>query len=117
MTTGLQWLNGADKKQPVFVANRVVEILDSSTIDQWRGKTVLEVEKSVWFTGPAWLQEKEDAWPQTSPQLFQQKTEDIEQVFEVVSEEKDIDWEEFCSFKRMTRILAFGLNQKSKEKW
>ena len=33
-TTVWQWLHGADKKQPVFVANRVAEILDSSTIDQ-----------------------------------------------------------------------------------
>ena len=35
-TTVLQWLHGVDKKEPVFVANRVAEILDSSTIDQWR---------------------------------------------------------------------------------
>ena len=35
-TTALQWLNRADRKQPVFVANRVAEILESSTIDQWR---------------------------------------------------------------------------------
>ena len=129
-TTVLQWLHGADKKQPVFVANRVAEILDSSTIDQWRhvegtlnpadigtrGKSVHELEKSEWFTGPAWLQEKEDAWPQTSPQLFQQKTEDIEQVFEVVSEEKDIDWEKFGSFRRTTRIFAYCLRFKSKSK-
>ena len=87
-TTVLQWLHRADKKKRVFVANRVAEILDSSTIDQWRhvegtlnpadigtrGKSVLELEKNEWFTGPAWHREKEDAWPQTSPQLFQQKT-------------------------------------------
>ena len=108
-------------KQPVLVANTVAEILDSSTIDQWRhvegtlnpadigtrGKSVLELEKSEWFTGPAWLRQKEDDWPQTSRQLFQQKTEDIEQVFEVVSEEKDIDWEKFGSFRRMTWIFAY----------
>ena len=113
-TTVSQWLHGADQKQPVFVANRVAEILDSSTIDQWRhvegtlnpadigtnGKSVLELEKSEWFTGPAWLREKEDARPQTSPQLFQQKTDDMEQVFEVVSEEKDIDWEKFSSLEK-----------------
>ena len=100
-TTVLQWLQGADKKQPEFVANRVAEILDSSTIDQWRhvegplnhedigtrGKSVSELERSEWFTGPALLREKEDAWPQTSPQLFQQKTEDKEQAVDVVSEE------------------------------
>ena len=129
-TTVLQWLHGAGKKQPVFVANRVAEILDSSTIDQWkhvegtsnpadigtRGKSGRELEKSEWFTGPAWLRDKEEARPQTSPQLFQQKTEDIEQFFEDVSEETDIDWEKFGSFRRMTRIFAFCLLLKSKIK-
>ena len=123
-------MHGADKKQPVFVANRVAEILDSSTIDQWRnvegtlnpadigtrGKSVHELEKSEWFTGPAWLREKEVAWPQTSPQLFQQKTEDIEQVFGVVSEETDIDCEKFGSFRRMTQIFAYCIRFKSKIK-
>ena len=126
----MQWLHGAAKKQPVFVANRVAEILDSSTIDQWRHvegtvnradirtrrKSVLEIEKSEWFTGLAWLREKKDAWPKTSSQLFQQKTEDIEQVFEVVSEEKDIDWEEFSSFRRMTQIFADCFRLKSRIK-
>ena len=118
----MQWLPGADKKQPVFVANRVAEILDSSTIDLGRhvegtlnpanigtrGKSVNELGKSEWFTGPAWPREKEDAWPRTSPQLFQQKTEDIEQVFGVMSEETDIDWE--------TRIFAYCLRFKKKTK-
>ena len=126
----MQWLHGADKKQPVFVANKVAETLDSSTIDQrrhvegtlnpanigTRGKSVHDLEKSEWFTGPAWLREKEVAWPQTSPQLFQLKTEDIEQVFEVVPEETDIDWEKFGSFRRMTRIFAYCLRCKSKIK-
>ena len=48
--------------------------------------------------------------------MFQQKTEDIEQVFEVVSEEMDIDWEKFGSFGRMTRIFALCLRFKSKSK-
>ena len=93
-------------------------------IDQWRhvegtlspadigtrGKSVHELEKSgEWLTGPAWLREEEDAWRQASPQLFQQKTEEIEQVFGVVLEEKNIDWEKFGSFRRMTWIFAYCL--------
>ena len=66
--------------------------------------------------GPAWLREKEDAWPQTSPQLFQQKTDDMEQVFEVMSEEKNIEWEKFGSFRKMTRIFAYCLRFQSKRK-
>ena len=33
-TTVLQWLHASNNKQPVFLANRVAEILESSTIDQ-----------------------------------------------------------------------------------
>ena len=33
-TTVLQWLHAINNKQPFFVANRVAEILENSTIDQ-----------------------------------------------------------------------------------
>ena len=33
-TRVLQWLHASNNKQPVFVANRVAEILENSTIDQ-----------------------------------------------------------------------------------
>ena len=76
-TTVLQWLHASNNKQPVFVANRVAEILENSTIDQWRhvegklnpadigtrGMTVEALKESEWLTGPAWLTETEDAWP------------------------------------------------------
>ena len=32
----LQWLQAAHKKQQVFVANRAAEILENSSMDQWR---------------------------------------------------------------------------------
>ena len=34
-TTVLQSIHASNNKQPVFVANRVAEILENSTIDQW----------------------------------------------------------------------------------
>ena len=34
--TVLQWLNSPDKKRNVFVANRAAEILEYSTIDEWK---------------------------------------------------------------------------------
>ena len=74
------------------------------------------LEKSKWFTGPSWLRENEDAWPRTSPQLFQQKTEDIEQVLEVVPVEKDIEWEKFGSFRKIARIFEYCLPLQSKIK-
>ena len=47
---------------------------------------------------------------------FSKKTEKIEQVFEVVAEEENIDWEKFGSFRRMTRIFAYCLRFSSKIK-
>ena len=44
------------------------------------------------------------------------KSDDIEQIFEVVLEEKDIDWEKFTSFGRMTRIFAYCFSFQSKIK-
>ena len=35
-STVLQWLQAAHRKQKVFVANRAAEILENSSIDQWR---------------------------------------------------------------------------------
>ena len=48
--------------------------------------------------------------------MFQQKTEDIEQVFEVVPVEKDIEWEKFGSFRKMARIFAYFFRFQSKIK-
>ena len=73
----LQWLQGAHKKQPVFVANRVAEILESSTADEWyhvkgienpadigtRGMTVELLKESQLLNGPAWLKQNPEKWP------------------------------------------------------
>ena len=82
-TTVLQWLHASNNKQPVFVANRVAEILENSTIDQLRhvegkknpadigtrGMTVEALKESEWLTGPAWLTETGDAWPKAPEKL------------------------------------------------
>ena len=61
-TTVLQWLHVSNNKQLVFVANRVAEILEKSTIDQWghfegklnpadirtRGMTVEALKERKW---------------------------------------------------------------------
>ena len=68
-TPVLQLLRNSDKQQTTFNANRVAEILDSSTVDQCRhtagadnpadlgtkGLSIKELMKSVWMKGPVWL--------------------------------------------------------------
>ena len=77
-TTVLQWLHSLEK-QPVFVTNRVAEILNLSTVDEWnyvtssdntanvgtRGLCAKSLRDSPWLTGPSFL--KTSDWPSESP--------------------------------------------------
>ena len=72
-TTVLQWIHSSHRKQQVFVANRVAEILDTTNVSQWnhvsginnpadigtRAINVDEYKRSKWLTGPAWLKQPE----------------------------------------------------------
>ena len=64
----------------------------------------------------AGIRKEEDAWSQTSPQLFQQKTENTEKVSEIVAEKMDVEWVNFSSFIRSSRIFAYCLRFRSKVK-
>ena len=66
-STVSQWLQSAQKKQQVFVANRAAEILENSSIDQWRhvrgienpaeidtrGMSIEGLKELGWLNGPA----------------------------------------------------------------
>ena len=67
-TTVLQWIN-SNEKQPIFVANRVCEILEYTSVDQWkhvatkdnpadagtRGMSAEILQLSSWVKGPNFL--------------------------------------------------------------
>ena len=131
-TTVLQWLHASNNKQPVFVANRSAEILENSSIDQWRhdegklnladigtrGMTVEAVKESEWLIGPAWLTETENAWPKAPEKLQFSIREEPEPVIEAAVMEPAFKWEIFGSFKKMIRVLSYcfiGRKKKSEE--
>ena len=72
-TTVLQLKHSSHRKQQVFVANRVAEILDTTDVSQWkhisginnpadigtRAINIEELKRSEWLTGPAWLKRPE----------------------------------------------------------
>ena len=72
-TTVLQWIHSSHRTQQVFVADQVAEILDSTDISQWkhvsginnpadigtRATNLVELKRSEWLTGPAWLKQPE----------------------------------------------------------
>ena len=71
-TTVLQWLYSTSK-QPLFVANRVCEILEHASVDKWnhvassddpadagtRGMSAEVLQSSSWVSGPGFLRTKE----------------------------------------------------------
>ena len=127
-TMVLQWLHASNNKQPVFVANRVAEILENSTIDQWRhvegkmnpadigtrGMTVEALKESEWLTRRVWLTETEDAWPKAPERLQFSIREEPEPVKEAAAMEPAFEWERFRSFKRMIRVFSYCLRWKKK---
>ena len=77
-STVLQWLHSPEK-QLDFVANRISEILDASTVDEWahvsstnhpadvvtRGMSIDELKSSAWKNGPEFLRTED--WPFQPP--------------------------------------------------
>ena len=128
-TTVLQWLRNSDKKQPTFVANRVAEVLDSSTVDQWRhiagddnpadlgtrGLSINELMQSDWINGPDWLTSEineTENWEQ------EEVVPDREEIFASSSNENSapIEWKRFSNFRRLRNVFARILNLRNRNK-
>ena len=120
-TTVIQWIRSSNEKQPTFVANRVAEILDSSTVDEWhhvagannpadlgtRGLSFDEVPASNWIKGPDWLKR-----PIVLQEDNQHPAEQDMSVTVFVSKEEPvstISWERFSQFNRLRRTVAWIL--------
>ena len=130
-STVLQWLQAAHKKQQVFVANRAAEILENSSMDQWRhvkgvenpadiGTREMSIEglrESVWIYGPAWLLKDEDNWPKP----WCQETEiEAEQAISTVATETQVeqpfDWNRYSSFNKIKNFIAYCMRIKTRQK-
>ena len=77
-TTVLQWIHSSHRKQQVFVADRVAEVLDTTNVSQrnhvsgisnpadigTQAINVDELKRSEWLTGPTRLKQPESEWPE-----------------------------------------------------
>ena len=123
-TTVLQWIHSSHRKQQVFVANRVAEILDTTDVSQWkhvsginnpadigtRAINIEELKRSEWLTGPVWLKRPESELPQQVNLTFASDEENIpSSVFMIQAEEKKavIQWERFSNFNRLVNTVAY----------
>ena len=128
-TTVLQWLRNFDKKRPTFVAYRVTQILDSSTVDQrrhiagadnpadlgTRGLSINELMQSDWINGLEWLKSKineTENWEQ------EEVVSDRKEVFTSNSNEKadPINWKRFSNLRIPRNVFARILNLKNAKK-
>ena len=132
-TTVLQWIHSSHRKQQVFVANRVAEILDTTDVSQWkhvsginnpadigtRAINIGELKKSEWLTEPAWLKRPESEWPEQVNLIFASDEENIpSSVFMIQAEEKKavIQWERFSNFNRLVNTVAYVQRALNKHK-
>ena len=132
-TTVLQWIHSSHRKQQVFVANRVAEILDTTDVSQWkhvsginnpadigtRAINIEELKRSEWLTGPAWLRQPKGEWPEQVNLIFASEEENIpSSVFMIQAEEKKavIQWERFSNFNRLVNTVAYVQRALNKHK-
>ena len=120
-TTLLQWIHSSHRKQQVFVANRVAEILDTTNVSQWSHvsginnpadmgtRAIDELKRSEWLTGPAWLKQRKNEWPEKVNLTFASDEQNDQLVFSAKVEEKKlmIQWERLSNFNRLVNTMAY----------
>ena len=122
-TTVLQWIHSSHRKQHVFVANRTAENLDTTTVSQWNqvsginnpvdiGKQAINVDKikrSECLTGPAWLEQRQNKWPEQVNLTYASDEQNDQMVFSAKVEEKKpmIQWDQFSNFNRLVNTMAY----------
>ena len=123
----LQWLNSLDK-QPIFVANRVSEILELTTVDQWnyiatsenpadagtRGLSADALKVSSCFNGPEFLRTPDFPFQVDSTVLQSIKRRKVEQqLFVSTASSKEskplLNWSKFSRYSKLLRIMAYIL--------
>ena len=136
-TIVLQWINSTNK-HPIFIANRVSEILENTSVDQWnhvatcdnpadagtRGMSAEVLQSSSWVRGPDFLRTKQ--FP------FVPSTDVVDNIkLGAVTKEQDdnsisslaasvikppkeqssnlIPFDEFSSYQKLLRVTAYVL--------
>ena len=119
------------EKQQVFVANRAAEVLEISSMDQWRQvkgiknpadigtrrMSIAGLKEFVWLNGPAWLHTDEEKWPK--PWCQANKVEAEQATSTVAAETKlhqTFDWDRYSSVNRIRNFIAYCMRFKTKQK-
>ena len=125
--TVLAWINSSQRIYKQLIANRIGEILDTNTTNQWRwipsnSNPADEAIKNIsgpskWVTGPPFLLLKENERPQNI--LSETKEEEVhylnvhEAKTDYIQEHKFSNWWKLMfRISTIMKIVDFGLNKK-----
>ncbi|XP_075263346.1 uncharacterized protein LOC142354894, partial [Convolutriloba macropyga] len=120
-TTVIQWIRSSNEKQPTFVANRVAEILDTSTVDEWhhvegaknpadlgtRGLSFDDIANSNWIKGPDWLLQPILLNEDNQLPAEQDMNVQVYVANEVIGV---VDWKRYSQYNRLRRTIAWILS-------
>ena len=122
-TTVLQWIHSSHRKQQIFVANRVAEILDTTDVSQWiqvsginnptkigtRPISVDQLKRSEWLTESAWLKQPDNEWPEQVNLEFTSDEQNEQMAFISTTKEKEpiVQCERFSNFVRLVNTMAY----------
>ena len=130
------WIQGQSRRYKTFVANRISEIHQKSKPRRWRHiPTDLNCADDAtrglhareltidhrWFSGPAFLYENEDAWPQRKRIKQEERSEDclaeiakLKMTFATQISSPSMDPLRYSSWTRLKRVTAWVMRFSAK---
>ncbi|KMQ89917.1 pao retrotransposon peptidase [Lasius niger] len=125
-TIVLHWIKAVNKKWSIFVANRISEIHQLSSMGQWyhvgtnfnpadhvsRGLLPLSlIDSKLWWHGPSWLVEDSRNWNMNIPAVLSPEVPEqiiCKPVMVVTTNNYDL-FDRFSSFTKLIRTIAWSL--------
>lgn len=122
--TVLSWINSDARKYNQFVAFRVTEILELSSLNEWKwvpskqnvaddatkwSKIPVISIDSRWFNGPDFLHLPEEEWPKTSAHPEPTEVERVHHSFKITTLYTTFDVLRFSKWVRLLRTAAYVL--------
>ncbi|XP_049294136.1 uncharacterized protein LOC125769445 [Anopheles funestus] len=118
----LCWLNADHRKYSIYVAHRVSEILENSTVNEWHWVSTKRnvadegtkwsnlnrhFTSGSWFQGPEFLQQPENAWQLDSfqPRMTEEEIKSTLSFHRVST--PVINFERFSNWRRLHRAIAY----------
>uniref|UniRef100_A0AAG5DPQ0 Integrase catalytic domain-containing protein n=1 Tax=Anopheles atroparvus TaxID=41427 RepID=A0AAG5DPQ0_ANOAO len=121
-SVALSWIRADPRNYRPYVAHRVAEIQDITTVEEWRwvptlmnpadeatkwGSGPYFKEESKWFHGPTFLLSPEADWP-TTPRALGSPTEEMRATLLLLVEWVPLlKYERFSKWERLLRTMAY----------